>query len=224
MVRTPEQYFQDQDFALPDTIQSMDLTSAEQAFLFKYVGTEGAKALGFELDDAYTMQQGVENIIRGEPALEEGLKSLPQLQMVFFQVLGQTYTMPIEAVHEVVKFSPPMQLPLMPHFMAGIINLRGRVTPLIHLQNLLSNVRATVDNAHKFIIVSQRKGIQFGMVIDKIENMFIISQKDITWNIELELGSSVECICGIIEHEKKIFGIISADKIVNHVLQSRGKL
>ncbi len=222
MVRTPEQYFQDQDFALPESIAGSDLTSAEQAFLFKYVGTEGAKALGFTLDDAY--MEEFDKALSSGPTFADELSHLPQLRIIFFQVLGQTYTLPVEAVKEIIKYSQPMQLPLTPHYVAGVINLRGRVTPLIHLQNLLSDQKAGSNNAHKFIIVSQRKGIQFGMIVDKVDNMFVIDQKDISWNIESELGSSVECICGIIEHHKKIFGIISTDKIVNHVLQSRGTL
>ncbi len=224
MVRTPEQYFQDQDFALPDSVKSVDLTSAEQAFLFKYVGVEGAKSLGIELDAACMGHAGLEQMLQSGPTLVDELRHLAQLRMIFFHVCGQTYTLPLEAVREVIKFTQPMRLPLSPHYIAGVINLRGRVTPLIYLENLLSETRANENSTDKFIIISQRKGIQFGMIIDKIDNMFVVNQKDISWNIEMDLGSNVECICGILEHHKKIFGIISTDKIVNHVLQSRGTL
>ncbi len=220
MVRTPEQYFEDQDFAAPEPVKEGNITGAEHAFLQKYVGVENAEALGIsfnELEAATALQ------LSYQIPMEEELKTFEHLQMIFFEVCGQVYTIPIEAVQEVIRFTPPMQLPLTPDFMAGVVNLRGRVTPLLHLDQLLGYCGGnTTKLQDKFIIVCQRKGMQFGMIIDKVRNMFIVKQKEISWNVEFEIGANVQCICGILDHDKKIFGIISTDKIVNHVLQSRG--
>ncbi len=223
MVRTPEQYFQDQDFDAPELSAGQQLTSAEHAFLQKYVGVDSAKALGIEFEDMIDAQYQHAPI---EPPLEEELKNFRHLQMIFFQTDGHVYTIPIEAVQEVIKYAQPMHLPMTPYFIAGVVNLRGRVTPLIYLDKLLNGFDSEAKPSYeeKFIIICQRRGMQFGMIIDKVQNMYVVSQQDISWNVEFELGASVKCICGILEFNDKIFGIISIDKIVNHVLQSRGTL
>ncbi len=230
MVRTPEQYFQDQDFHLPSTDneqenksippEGISLTAAEQAFLYKYVGVEGAQSMGLDLQ---LSQQDVLALLPKTPPLEEELKHLPNLQIIFFRLQDQIFTIPIEAVQEVIRYKYPMRLPLSPGFLAGIINLRGRITPLVFMDKLLCGtdpVRKVSEE--NFIIVCQRRGIQFGMIIDRIDNMYIIPQKNISWNVEAEIGTSIESICGVLEHDTKIFGIVSVDKVVNHVLQTRG--
>ncbi len=230
MVKTPEQYFQDHDFHLPGTENLREqspcsedcvtLTAAEQAFLFKYVGMESAQSMGLDLQ---LSQQEMLALIPITPPLEEELKQYQQLQIIFFQLQDQTFTIPVEAVQEVIRYQSPMRLPMSPHFLAGIINLRGRVTPLVFMDKLLFGASNSAHACNeKFIIVCQRRGIQFGMIIDRIENMYIIAQKNISWNVEAEIGASIESICGILEHETKIFGIVSVDKIVNQVLQTRG--
>ncbi len=232
MVRTPEQYFQDQDFHLPSTSSeneldfgqnlNQSLTAAEQAFLHKYVGVEGANSMGMSLQ---LSQQDLHELIPDTPPMEEELKHLSQVQLIFFQVQKVTYSIPIEAVQEVIRYTQPMQLPLSPDYLAGVINLRGRLTPLLYMDKIFGERGSNKESSHSdnLIIVCQCKGIQFGMIIERIESMYVIPQKDISWNVEVEIGASVESICGILEHNKKILGIVSIDKIVNHVLKTRGK-
>ncbi len=229
MVKTPEQYFQDQDFALPaggveGVLQSeaainpsiedkSSLTPAEQAFLHKYVDAGAAHALGLDIGDE-TSQEEFFAAMRDIPPLEDKLKLLKTLQMIFFHVQGQLYAVPIEAVQEVVKYMQPMQLPLVPNHIAGVINLRGRVTPLLHLERILC-VTCKDFTSESFIIVSQRKGLQIGIIVDKIQTMKTIMQEQISWNVETQIGAQVDCVSGIIDYNDKIFGIISVDKIVD---------
>ncbi len=216
MVKTPEEYFQEQVFDLPSSQQGGSLTVAEQAFFHKYVDSAGAKSLGITPEDL----NAVPVVIADEVPLEEELKDNPHLQMIFFYVQGQLYTVPIEAVQEVIKFTTPITLPLTPKHVAGVINLRGRVTPLLHLEQLLCEVQKPIQ-ADSFIIVCQRKGIQIGLIVDKVHNMHTIQQEQISWNVEAQIGTNIECLCGILDYNCKIFGIISIDKIVDHVLQAR---
>ncbi len=220
MVKTPEQYFQEQDFILPSSEGGgQNFTTAEQAFLQKYVGTEEAQALGIDLPP-----EGLEesNIVKvAEASIEEILKKQEQLQLIFFYIQNQLHTIPIEAVNEVIKFMTPMRLPLTPKYVHGVINLRGRITPLLQLEHFICSKPRKVSE-ESLIIVCQSKGIQLGIIIDKIHNMITVNQDDISWNVEANLGSTpTECLCGIVDYKDKIFGIISTDKIVDHIIQSR---
>ncbi len=211
MVRTPEQYFQEQDFGLPNAGNSSDLTAAEQSFLQKYVGANGASELGI------TYTESGDIVIPDIPPLEEELKERQTLQMIFFYVQEQLYTIPIEAVQEVIKYVPAIRLPLSPEYMAGVINLRGRVTPLIQLEQLLCLSYGQVEN-DTFIIICQRKGMQLGIIVDKIRTMHTVSAADVSWNVEAQIGANAEYLCGILDYNDKIFGVISIDKIIDHIL------
>ncbi len=211
MVRTPEQYFEDQDFGLPQTAESVNLTAAEQSFLKKYVSAEGASELGL----VYTESGDV--VLPDVPPLEEELKTREKLQMIFFYVQEQIYAIPIEAVQEVINFIQPMRLPLTPDYMSGIINLRGRVTPILHLEQMLC-VKHNPIKTDCLIMVCQRKGIQVGVIIDSIYNMHIVDSSKVSWNVEAQIGANGDYLCGILDYDDKIHGIISIDKIVDYII------
>lgn len=62
-----------------------------------------------------------------------GDAALQRRQYLTFQVNGEMFAMPISAIKEIIEYREPTDVPLMPAFMRGVINLRGRVVPVIDL-------------------------------------------------------------------------------------------
>ena len=219
MVKTPEEYFQAQDFDLPKAQpgQSDGLTSAEQAFLQKYVGTDGAKALGIDVSGEQAAPAAP--VEAAGPPLHELLKEADSIQMIFFYLQGQLYAIPIDAVQEVIRYVPPTALPLAPRYVAGVMNLRGRVTPLLHLEQMLASNCSEQKN-DGFIIIGTRSGLQVGLIVERIHNMYTVMQNQIIWNVESQIGANAEFLCGILDYNDKIYGIVSIDMIVDQVIQS----
>ena len=54
-------------------------------------------------------------------------------QYLTFQVAGEMFAMAISAIKEIIEYREPTDVPMMPAFMRGVINLRGRVVPVIDL-------------------------------------------------------------------------------------------
>ena len=151
-----------------------------------------------------------------EPSLEDRLKEEAEVQLVAFTVQGQEYTVPISAVQEVIRFMEPTKLPAAPHFLAGIINLRGRVTPLVRLYDLLGV--AGEDKQNRFIVVCRIGGLQFGLMIEKMKTMYHAPQEKIDWSVEAHLGVTADYIAGLLKGEDGLIGILSVDRIVAKVL------
>lgn len=191
------------------------MTPAEQAFLQKYVGVEGAEALGF--DAPLRMSEHVD--VPHAAPLHEDLKNTADIQMIFFYLESQLYTIPIDAVQEVIRYVAPVCLPLAPPYVAGVMDLRGRVTPLLHLDRLLCNSHGR-NMEEGFIIICTRRGLQIGLIVEKIHNMYKVRQEQIIWNAESQIGANVEFLCGIIDFEDRVYGIVSIDMIVDHIIQS----
>lgn len=217
MVKTPEEYFSGQNFTLAAAPAVSGMTAAEQAFLQKYVGLDNAVAIGIDtatVADAPPMPPMP--AVPPQP-LHETLKVASSIQMIFFHLGEQIYTIPMAAVQEVIRAVPPVRLPLAPPHVAGMMNLRGRVTPLLYLEQMLG---AGEPQKGGFIIVCTRQGLQVGLIVQKIHNMFTIEQKQIIWNVESQIGTHAEFLCGIIDFEEKVYGIVSIDAIVDHVIKS----
>lgn len=241
-MKTPEEYFLEKDF-LPSGTEGDSLSAAEKEFLRKYMGlgdddgqpAEGGGAVsmpgparvesapGFaaspDAADAPTAEPGKDlDETLAEPDIIAQLREEPSLQLVGFLIGEQEFTVPINVVQEVIRHVAPTRLPAAPHFVAGIVNLRGRVTPLVRMTSLIGGTGASDEPG--FIVVCRRKGLQLGLMIDTVKTMYHVAQEEIDWGVEAHLGANVEYVAGLLKAEDgKLIGIVSIDRIVEKVLK-----
>lgn len=227
MNKTPEQYFQEQDFAtLEASIKAgHEFTPAEKAFMQKYLGVDaadlrGRKLLGGERHDHDYGFDPHHNYALGpqEEPMEAVLRREEQLLLVGFFIGDQQFTLPTLAVQEVIKATPAARLPSAPGFVGGVINLRGRVTPLIHLGDLLE-VSSHNKQKDDFVVICGRRGLQIGLMIEKVHTMYRVTQDSIEWAVEAHLGASVEYISGLLKVNDMLVSIVSIDRVVESILK-----
>lgn len=152
-----------------------------------------------------------------EPTFEDIMRQSDELQLVAFYLGAQEFVLPIFAVQEVIKAMPFAKLPSAPPLVAGVINLRGRVTPLLQLRELLDVPRSS-EHDDSFIIICRRRGIQMGLIIDRVHTMYRVTQSDVDWQVESHLGN-IEVVSGLLKANDHLLGIISVDKIFDMLLE-----
>lgn len=225
MNKSPEEYFQEQNFStdVPPDAKPGEFTDAERAFMEKYMGVDAVstlRAIGLQVPSE--SPPGEEPVRQEEKPVEESLDTVlrrePELLMVGFFLGDQEFVVPTLAVQEVIRYSPPAKLPTAPSFVAGVINLRGKITPLIRLRDMLGAPDDT-ENRHQFIIVCRRRGLQMGLMIDRVRTMYRVAQSDIDWGIEAHFGANVDFISGLLKLREELIGVVSVDRIVEMVVQ-----
>lgn len=234
MSKSPEEYFQELDFNLPGNAPSSGVTEAEQAFMRKYMGIESPGAVP---DNIAKVGEAPAPAAAGKPApvpadahaemseerkLEEIMRGEQELQMVGFYLGGQEFTVPTITVQEVIRYTTPSKLPMAPAHVAGVVNLRGKVTPLLMLRDMLE-VSHPRQGEDKFVIVCRRMGLQIGLIIERIHTMYRVHQKDIDWGIENHLGINVDFVSGLLKVNDLLVGIVSVDRIIDYVLNDTSK-
>ena len=240
-MKTLEQYFKDQPL-LPDDISvprdGEELTSAEQAFLRKYLGFGSPSGDDARAIQAVTPEQVMSGpqppgeVVSGaesttapqgsalgpDPAeLQKTLREQPELQLIGFRLADQDYALPIEVIQEVIRSVEATKLPSAPTFLSGVVNLRGRVTPLVSLRNLLR----LPPGEDLFVIVCRHGGLQVGLQIQAVSTMHRVRQERIDWAVESLLGVQSEMVCGLIRSEnKRLISILSLDHLVQSLVKS----
>ena len=106
-----------------------------------------------------------------------------------------------------------------PPFIAGVVNLRGKVTPLLHLDSLLTTDQTKRYTEKSFIIVCGTEDMQLGLIIDKIHTMYMVSKDSISWNIEAQLGEGADFLCGLANIKERLHGIIDPELIVEKLIE-----
>ncbi len=223
-MKTPEQYFVE-DVRLPDvTDPGRTLTGAEEAFLDKYLGVDREKVLAqarrFDPrgEDALAGFSGPADP-KAEEHSDENMRNQKDIRLVSFTLMGREYALPIMVIQEVIRFVKPTKLPAAPYFITGIINLRGRVTPLVSLRALMGIPGEQED---RFIVICRHRGLQIGLMINAVSTMYLASGDELEWNVEGNVGVSAHLLMGLYKSGERLISILSIDNLVHGVLQGGG--
>lgn len=103
-------------------------------------------------------------------------------QYLIFTVAGETFGIAISSIKEIIEYRAPTDVPMMPAFMRGVINLRGRVVPVIDLSARFG--RAKGQNTRRTCIVildaeQQEERQDIGLVVDAVSAVLEIADADI---------------------------------------------
>ena len=97
----------------------------------------------------------------------EHIKAEQELQLVTFRLANEEYGLPITKVQEINRLVPVTKLPQTPSFMEGIINLRGRIIPVIDLRKRFQMAITAHDDDTRIIIV-EINGQIVGVTVDAV--------------------------------------------------------
>lgn len=92
--------------------------------------------------------------------------------LVVFQLGNEEYAITVERVREVVKADRITRVPGAPSYVRGIINLRGRVVPVIDLRQRLGLGAATLERPR--IMVVEDGPALVGMLVDRASEVLRI--------------------------------------------------
>jgi purine-binding chemotaxis protein CheW len=90
--------------------------------------------------------------------------------VVVFQVEGRSYALPLEQVVEVLRMVAVTPLPEAPGWVAGVVNLRGTLIPMIDLRPRLGVARVELDPSQMFL-VAEARGRTVGVLADEVQDV-----------------------------------------------------
>ena len=103
-------------------------------------------------------------------------------QYLTFTVTSELFGVAIVSIKEIIEYRATTAVPMMPDFMRGIINLRGRVVPVIDLAVRFGRPRSAVTPRTCIVIVEARQAGEqhdLGVVVDAVSAVAEIPDADI---------------------------------------------
>jgi purine-binding chemotaxis protein CheW len=98
-------------------------------------------------------------------------------QLVVFQLKTEEYAIPIAQVKEIIRYNGATKLPNTPEYMDGIINLRGKVIPLIDLAGKFALLVETISTKQALIV--EVAGQEVGLVVDAVTEVIRLEENAI---------------------------------------------
>jgi len=95
-----------------------------------------------------------------------------------FFLAREEYGLEILKVHEIMGVMPITRVPRTPSFVRGVINLRGKVIPIVDLRAKFGMDEAPAS-AENCIIVVQAHGAQTGVMVDRVSEVSDIAESQV---------------------------------------------
>jgi purine-binding chemotaxis protein CheW len=103
-------------------------------------------------------------------------------QYLTFMVAGEMFALPIAGIKEIVEYREPTDVPMMPPFIRGVINLRGRVVPVIDLCARFARGRSEPTRRTCFVILElqhDEANHDIGVMVDAVSAVQDIPDTDV---------------------------------------------
>lgn len=133
-------------------------------------------------------------------------------QFVVFTLNSQKFCVDIEFVSEITVLGNVTPVPNSNPFVEGVLNLRGKVIPLIKLSKVFG-IREEVSVESNQIIVLYSDGRFIGMIVDTAQDVKIFDDKNIE-NTEGLLNQAEKFITGIIKDQGDLIQIVSVELLL----------
>lgn len=144
-------------------------------------------------------------------AQEEKRDNTEILQLVGFKIGQEEFGINILAVHEIIKIIDITTVPNASDYIAGVINLRGRIIPIVHLRKRLHMPVIETDKNTRIIVVEiSEKTI--GFVVDEVQEVLRISTDITEKPPELVAGLDSEYITAVAKLEDRLLILLDLEK------------
>lgn len=130
-----------------------------------------------------------------------------------FFLRGEEYGLEILKVQEIIGMMDITPVPRTPHYVRGVLNLRGKVIPIVDLR-LKFEMEAAEQTDETCTIVVQANGQQKGIVVDKVSEVLDIVDEDIQDAPSFGENVTTDYILGIGKSEGRVKLLLDIDEVL----------
>ncbi len=135
-----------------------------------------------------------------------------------FTLAGEEYGIGILKVREIIGMMPITPVPLAPEFLKGVINLRGKVIPVVDLRRKFGMEEAQVTERTCIIVVEINgtgSQVPMGIVVDAVSEVLNVKASDIEQTPNLGGNLRADYILGIGKMDGGIKILLDIDRVLN---------
>ncbi|MCP4266885.1 MAG: purine-binding chemotaxis protein CheW, partial [Candidatus Brocadiaceae bacterium] len=131
-----------------------------------------------------------------------------------FVLSDEEYGIEILKVREIIGLMDITTVPQTPEYMKGVINLRGKVIPVIDLRTKFSMTEEE-HTQETCVIVVEVSSTSIGIIVDSVSEVSDISGKDIEDAPKFGQGIDTEFIMGLGKVKEKIIIMLDIDAVLS---------
>jgi purine-binding chemotaxis protein CheW len=129
----------------------------------------------------------------------------------------EAYGIAVLKVREIIRMQNITPVPQMPSFVKGVINLRGRVIPVVDLR-LKFGLEAVLAERTCIVVVqvalSPEQSVQMGLIVDSVEEVATLTEAEIEPTPEFGTTIDIAYIVGMAKVKGQVKMLLDIDRVV----------
>lgn len=155
-----------------------------------------------ELNSAATTPEGSET----------NTGSSEQMQLVTFELAGEHFAVDIHAVREINRLLEITRVPKSPPEIAGVINLRGKIFPVVQLRMKFGFPEVEPGDQTR-IMVLENDGKETGFIVDRVHEVLRIDSSIVDPTPEVMGTVDADFIRGIAKLDGRLLIVLDLEKL-----------
>ncbi len=139
------------------------------------------------------------------------MTELLDCQYIIYELANEKYAIKIEDVYEIIKMQKITPVYNSKPFLEGVINLRGKITPVISLHKRFNFPDYIPTKLSRTIVLKNREEM-IGIIVDKVDQ--VVKFSDIQTPPEMISSIDEDYLEGIGIHETGVVSILKIDRIL----------
>lgn len=136
------------------------------------------------------------------------------LQLVSFKIGAEEFGVDITKVQEINRMVEITKVPQAPNYVEGVINLRGKVIPIIDLRKRMGMELKENDKNTRIVVVDIENFVM-GMIVDSVSEVLRIPTSTIEPPPDIATGTEAEYIQGVAKLEDRLLIFLDLSKVIN---------
>ena len=134
-------------------------------------------------------------------------------QLVVFDLNEEAYGVDIGAVREIIRMQEITRVPRAPDFIEGVINLRGKVIPVVDLRTRFEMPKGKRDTDNRIVVVDV-SGQDIGMVVDAVTEVSRVASSSIEPPSSVITTEDSGYLTGIVKTDEKLIILLEIAKVI----------
>ncbi|MFA5984702.1 MAG: chemotaxis protein CheW [Methylococcaceae bacterium] len=143
-------------------------------------------------------------------------------QYLTFMLAREVYALGILNIKEIIDYGSLTEVPMMPAFVRGVINLRGSVVPVIDLAARFGKAATQVAKRTGIVIVETWSGTEgdekkqdIGIIVDAVNEVVDISRQDIEPPPSFGTGIRPDFISGMAKQDGSFIILLNVNRVLS---------
>ena len=136
------------------------------------------------------------------------------VEVLFFNIGDTVYGIEIEYINEIIGIEHITVVPKIPDYIKGIINIRGKMVPVISVRKRFGMEELPYDDRTCIIVLEFENGIQVGIIVDRVQEVVVVDKDIISKTPDCKNVNTNRYIKSIVNANDGIKLLLDCDKLI----------